>query len=68
MKNGDNYADIEDLVVVVEDDTSDEEYNTTRDIVRGCNRKLYYLAQQLQKEAIEGRLGGKEKGITSISE
>ena len=37
-------------------DTSDEEYRTTRDKVRGCNTKLNDLAQQLQKEAVEGRL------------
>ena len=53
---------------MVENNTSDEEYNTTRDKVRGCNSKLYDLAQQLQKEAIEGRLGGKEKGTTYISD
>ena len=29
---------------MVEDDTSDEEYNTPRDRVRGCNSKLYDLA------------------------
>ena len=63
-ENGDSYADIEDLVV--EDDTSDKEHTTTRDKVRGCN-KLYDLAQQLQKEVVEGRLGGKEKSTTSIS-
>ena len=50
---------------MVEDDTSDDEYNTIRDRVRGCDSKLYDLAQQLQKEVVEGRLGGKEKGTTS---
>ena len=30
---------------MVEDDTSDEEYNTIRYKVRGCNSKLYDLAQ-----------------------
>ena len=45
----------------MEDDTSDEEYNTTKDKVRGCNSKLYDLAQQLQKEAVEGRLGVRKK-------
>ena len=35
---------------MVEDDTSDEEYNTIRDRVRGCNSKLYDLSQQLQKK------------------
>ena len=32
---------------VDEADTSDEEYRTTRDRVRGCNNKLTELAQQL---------------------
>ena len=32
-----------------EADTSDEEYRTTRDGVRGCNTKLNELAQRLQK-------------------
>ena len=32
---------------MVEDDTSDEEYNTIRDRVSGCNSRLYDLAQQL---------------------
>ena len=41
-KNSHN-TDLEDLVV--EDDTSDEEYNTSRDRVRECNRKLYDLSQ-----------------------
>ena len=50
---------------MVEDDTSDEEYNTTRDKVRGCNGKFYDLAQQLQIEVVKGRLGSKEKGTTS---
>ena len=30
---------------MVEDDTSDKEYKTVRDRVRGCNSKLYDLAQ-----------------------
>ena len=53
---------------MVEDDASDEEYNTATDIVRGCNSKHYDLAQQFQKETVKGRLGGKEKGTTSRSE
>ena len=52
---------------MVEDDTGNEEYNMARDKVRGCNNKLYDLSQQLWKEAVEGRLGGKEKGTTSRS-
>ena len=59
LDNGDNYADLEDFVV--EDDTSDEEYKIARDRMRGCNRKLYDLAHQLHKEAVEGRLGAQEK-------
>ena len=47
---------------MVEDDTSDE----ARDTVMGCNRKLYDLAQQLQEEAAQGRLGDKEKSTTFI--
>ena len=63
LENGDSYVDIEDLVV--EDHTSDEEYSTAKDKVRGCNNKFYDLAEQLPKEALEGRLCGKEKCTTS---
>ena len=54
--NVDNDADlmVEDNAIfsdlekeVDEADTSDEEYRTTRDRVRGCNNKLIELAQQL---------------------
>ena len=45
-----------DLEKVVDDaDTSDEEYRTTRDRVRGCNNKLNELAQWLQIECLEKR-------------
>ena len=53
---------------VNEGDTSDEDYRTTRDRVRGCNKKLNELAQQLQREVVEGRLGAHKKGGTSRSE
>ena len=45
---------------MVENDTRDEEYKIRKDRVRGCNRKLYDLAQQLQKEIAKGRLGAKK--------
>ena len=35
---------------VDEVDTSDDEYKTARDRVRGCNNKLIELTQQLQIE------------------
>ena len=45
-----------DLEKVVDDaDTSDEEYKTTRDRVRGCNNKLNELAQRLQIECSKKR-------------
>ena len=42
-----NRALLEMLLEVDEVDTSDEEYRTVRDRVRGCNTKLNGLAQQL---------------------
>ena len=37
---------------MVEDYISYEEYNMERDRVRGCNCKLYDLAQRLKKEQL----------------
>ena len=50
---------------VDEADTSDEEYKTARDRVKGCNTKLNELAQQLQKEVTKGKLGPHNKPSTS---
>ncbi|KAL2945614.1 Glucose-repressible alcohol dehydrogenase transcriptional effector [Bienertia sinuspersici] len=38
-------------------DTSDEEYVIARERVRGCNARLLEIAQQLQRDASEGKLG-----------
>ncbi|KAL2924220.1 Replicase polyprotein 1a [Bienertia sinuspersici] len=38
------------------EDISDEEITVTRERVRGCNKKLFELAQQLQREAGEGKI------------
>ncbi|KAL2892664.1 Gag-Pol polyprotein [Bienertia sinuspersici] len=43
-------------------DTSDEEFFTARERVRGCNAKLPEIASQLQKDANEGRLGSQVRG------
>ena len=71
-ENVDNNVDLKDLVVeydaifsnlekeVDEADTSDVEYMIARDRVRECNNKLNELAQQLQREAVEGRLGAQK--------
>ena len=68
-ENVDNNVDLKDLVVeddaifsnlekeVDEANTRDEEYMTARDRVRECNSKLNEFAQQLQRKAVEGRLG-----------
>ncbi|CAH9125871.1 unnamed protein product [Cuscuta epithymum] len=39
------------------DDISDDEYRTAKERVKDCNSMLFELAQQLQKEAAEGKLG-----------
>ncbi|KAL2893285.1 Transposase for insertion sequence element ISRM5 [Bienertia sinuspersici] len=40
-----------------ETDTSDEEYAIARERVRGCNARLLEIAQQLQRDASEGKMG-----------
>ncbi|KAL2943083.1 Antiviral helicase SKI2 [Bienertia sinuspersici] len=46
-------------------DTSDEEFFTARERVRGCNAKLLEIASQLQRDANEGRLGSQVRGEAS---
>ncbi|KAL2922877.1 Palmitoyltransferase ZDHHC2 [Bienertia sinuspersici] len=46
-------------------DTSDEEFFTARERVKGCNAKLLEIASQLQKDANEGRLGSQVRGEAS---
>ncbi|XP_056690232.1 uncharacterized protein [Spinacia oleracea] len=38
-------------------DESDEEYVVARERIKSCNNKLFEVAQQLQREAAEGKLG-----------
>lgn len=39
-------------------ESTNEELREARERVKGCNSKLFELAQQLEKEAAEGRVGG----------
>ncbi|XP_056690438.1 uncharacterized protein [Spinacia oleracea] len=46
-------------------DESDEEYIASRAKTRSCNNKLVELAEQLQREAAEGKLGGVQSEATT---
>lgn len=64
VKDDSIFWDLDKKVDEVDSYTSDKEYEIAKDKVRGCNSKLYNLAQLLQKEAVECILGEEKKAST----